>query len=127
MWDIWPGCTSQAIARLQIASCATSAKSLLKAMATLAWQGSTDGIGKELAKQLAKKGLNIVLVGRTPSKLTAAKAEVFRPPCSPPNPDFFSLLSRLTLWVQVMEKAPSCQVKEIQFDFASASKADYDR
>lgn len=42
-------------------------------------QGSTDGIGKELAKQLAKKGFNIVLVGRTPSKLSAAKAEVSRP------------------------------------------------
>ena len=39
-------------------------------------QGSTDGIGKELAKQLAKKGFNIVLVGRTPSKLVTAKAEV---------------------------------------------------
>jgi short-subunit dehydrogenase len=39
-------------------------------------QGSTDGIGKELAKQLAKKGFNIVLVGRSAPKLTAAKAEV---------------------------------------------------
>ncbi len=46
------------------------------ALTMSAVQGSTDGIGKELAKQLAKKGLNIVLVGRSPSKLEAAEKEV---------------------------------------------------
>lgn len=33
--------------------------------------GCTDGIGKALAFQLASKGLNLVLVGRNPSKLEA--------------------------------------------------------
>lgn len=31
--------------------------------------GSTDGIGKALAFELANKGLNLILVGRNPSKL----------------------------------------------------------
>mmetsp|Transcript_16387 Transcript_16387/g.39976 ORF Transcript_16387/g.39976 Transcript_16387/m.39976 type:complete len:312 (+) Transcript_16387:34-969(+) len=64
--------------------------------------GSTDGIGKELAKQLAKKGINVVIVGRTPSKLADAKKEI-------------------------KEKAPNVEVKEVQFDFSSASQADYAR
>mmetsp|Transcript_15062 Transcript_15062/g.29693 ORF Transcript_15062/g.29693 Transcript_15062/m.29693 type:complete len:313 (-) Transcript_15062:13-951(-) len=78
------------------------AKNLKKLGAWAVVTGSTDGIGKELAKQLGKKGFNVVLVGRTPSKLTDAKAEV-------------------------LEKAPGIEVKEIKFDFASATKADYDR
>ena len=31
--------------------------------------GASDGIGKAYAEQLAKKGFNIVLISRTPSKL----------------------------------------------------------
>jgi len=77
-------------------------KNLKKLGAWAVVTGSTDGIGKELAKQLAKKGFNIVLVGRTPAKLTAAKQEV-------------------------LEKAPGVEVREIKFDFASATKGDYDR
>ncbi|KAL6193218.1 hypothetical protein ACLB2K_034302 [Fragaria x ananassa] len=38
--------------------------------------GSTDGIGKALAFKLASKGLNIVLVGRNPSKLEATSNEI---------------------------------------------------
>ncbi|XP_004310170.1 PREDICTED: very-long-chain 3-oxoacyl-CoA reductase 1-like [Fragaria vesca subsp. vesca] len=38
--------------------------------------GSTDGIGKALAFKLASKGLNIVLVGRNPSKLEATSKEI---------------------------------------------------
>nr|XP_011457430.1 PREDICTED: very-long-chain 3-oxoacyl-CoA reductase 1-like [Fragaria vesca subsp. vesca] len=38
--------------------------------------GSTDGIGKALAFELASKGLNIVLVGRNPSKLEATSNEI---------------------------------------------------
>lgn len=38
--------------------------------------GSTDGIGKALAFDLASKGLNLVLVGRNPSKLEATSSEV---------------------------------------------------
>jgi len=38
--------------------------------------GATDGIGKALAKQLSKKGLNIVLISRTQSKLDAVQKEI---------------------------------------------------
>ncbi|XP_040994269.1 very-long-chain 3-oxoacyl-CoA reductase 1-like [Juglans microcarpa x Juglans regia] len=38
--------------------------------------GSTDGIGKALALELASKGINLVLVGRNPSKLEATSNEI---------------------------------------------------
>jgi len=38
--------------------------------------GATDGIGKEFAFQLARKGFNIVLVSRTPEKLASVAAEI---------------------------------------------------
>jgi len=38
--------------------------------------GATDGIGKALAFELASKGLNLVLVGRNPSKLEASSREL---------------------------------------------------
>ncbi|XWS34667.1 hypothetical protein CRYUN_Cryun21dG0057200 [Craigia yunnanensis] len=38
--------------------------------------GCTDGIGKALAFQLASKGLNLVLVGRNPSKLEATSNDI---------------------------------------------------
>lgn len=38
--------------------------------------GSTDGIGKALAFELASKGLNIVLIGRNPSKLQDTSNEI---------------------------------------------------
>lgn len=38
--------------------------------------GSTDGIGKALAFELASMGLNLVLVGRNPSKLEAMSNEI---------------------------------------------------
>lgn len=38
--------------------------------------GATDGIGKALAFELASKGLNLVLVGRNPSKLEATSREL---------------------------------------------------
>ncbi|XP_030527406.1 very-long-chain 3-oxoacyl-CoA reductase 1-like [Rhodamnia argentea] len=38
--------------------------------------GPTDGIGKALAFELASKGLNLVLVGRNPSKLEATSSEL---------------------------------------------------
>jgi 17beta-estradiol 17-dehydrogenase / very-long-chain 3-oxoacyl-CoA reductase len=38
--------------------------------------GSTDGIGKEYAKELAKQGLNIVLISRTESKLATVAKEI---------------------------------------------------
>ncbi|KAE8023598.1 hypothetical protein FH972_009275 [Carpinus fangiana] len=38
--------------------------------------GSTDGIGKALAFELGSKGLNLLLVGRSPSKLEATSKEI---------------------------------------------------
>ncbi len=38
--------------------------------------GSTDGIGKNIAKELARRGSNVILHGRNPSKLDAVREEV---------------------------------------------------
>lgn len=38
--------------------------------------GSTDGIGKEYAKQLASRGINIVLIARNESKLIQTSREI---------------------------------------------------
>lgn len=38
--------------------------------------GATDGIGKSYAKELAKQGLNIILVSRTQAKLDSVAAEI---------------------------------------------------
>ncbi|KAF7839855.1 very-long-chain 3-oxoacyl-CoA reductase 1-like [Senna tora] len=38
--------------------------------------GSTDGIGKAIAFELASKGLNLLLVGRSPQKLEAMMKEI---------------------------------------------------
>ncbi|XP_045135817.1 inactive hydroxysteroid dehydrogenase-like protein 1 [Portunus trituberculatus] len=40
--------------------------------------GSTDGIGKEYAKELARRGVNLVLVSRTMEKLHKVSAEIVR-------------------------------------------------
>lgn len=63
--------------------------------------GATDGIGKALAKQLARKGLNIVLISRTQSKLDAVQAEI--------------------------EKDCKVQVKTIAIDFSDFNKESQDR
>jgi len=62
--------------------------------------GSTDGIGKAYAFELAKKGLDIVLISRSADKLKAVAKEI-------------------------KEKTPNTQVKCIAFDFTNASLADY--
>jgi short-subunit dehydrogenase len=38
--------------------------------------GATDGIGREYAKELARKGMDIVLISRTESKLMAVAEEI---------------------------------------------------
>lgn len=38
--------------------------------------GATDGIGKSYAKQLAKQGINIILISRTQAKLDSVAAEI---------------------------------------------------
>ena len=38
--------------------------------------GGTDGIGKAIAKELVREGLNVVIISRTQAKLDATKAEL---------------------------------------------------
>lgn len=38
--------------------------------------GSTDGIGKEYAKQLAQRGVNIILIARNLTKLMQVSREI---------------------------------------------------
>uniref|UniRef100_A0AC35U1W0 Hydroxysteroid 17-beta dehydrogenase 12 n=1 Tax=Rhabditophanes sp. KR3021 TaxID=114890 RepID=A0AC35U1W0_9BILA len=62
--------------------------------------GSTDGIGKAYASQLAQKGFNIVLISRTQSKLESVKKEI-------------ELI------------APGTEVEVIAFDFTCADFKEY--
>lgn len=38
--------------------------------------GATDGIGKEYAKELAKRGINVVLISRSESRLIETANEI---------------------------------------------------
>lgn len=54
-------------------------KNLIKRYGAKSWAlvtGSSEGIGKSIAIELAKKGFNIVLSARTQSKLESAKKEI---------------------------------------------------
>jgi 17beta-estradiol 17-dehydrogenase / very-long-chain 3-oxoacyl-CoA reductase len=62
--------------------------------------GSSDGIGRSLALQIAKRGLNVVLVSRTKSKLDDIAKEI--------------------------ETKYHVETRVVPFDFAAATKADYD-
>uniref|UniRef100_A0A914EGP9 Uncharacterized protein n=1 Tax=Acrobeloides nanus TaxID=290746 RepID=A0A914EGP9_9BILA len=63
--------------------------------------GSTDGIGKSYAVELARRGFNIVLISRTQSKLDEVKQEI-------------------------LQKTPNVEVRTISFDFTNANLADYE-
>ncbi|KAF2091490.1 NAD(P)-binding protein [Saccharata proteae CBS 121410] len=63
--------------------------------------GASDGIGKEYALQLARKGFNIVLVSRTQSKLDVLAQEI--------------------------QSKHGVSTETLAIDFASATDADYDR
>uniref|UniRef100_A0A7E4W0D7 Estradiol 17-beta-dehydrogenase 12 n=1 Tax=Panagrellus redivivus TaxID=6233 RepID=A0A7E4W0D7_PANRE len=62
--------------------------------------GSTDGIGKAYATELAKKGFNLLLVSRTQSKLDETKAEI-------------------------AAASPNVEIRTLAFDFTNPSVADY--
>uniref|UniRef100_A0A914DUF8 Uncharacterized protein n=1 Tax=Acrobeloides nanus TaxID=290746 RepID=A0A914DUF8_9BILA len=75
----------------------------LKQLAGANWAvvtGSTDGIGKAYALNLASRGFNIVLVSRTQSRLDDVKQEILR-------------------------KSPNVEVRTIKFDFTNANLEDY--
>lgn len=64
--------------------------------------GASDGLGKEYAAQLAKKGFNLVLVSRTKSKLDAIANEL-----------------------ETKYAAKKLQVKTVAMDFSQDNDADY--
>jgi len=66
--------------------------------------GASDGIGKEFALQLAKKGYNLILVSRTQSKLDV-----------------------LALEIEAESRYYKPEVRTLAVDFAKASEADYDK
>jgi 17beta-estradiol 17-dehydrogenase / very-long-chain 3-oxoacyl-CoA reductase len=64
--------------------------------------GATDGIGKGVAMQLAKRGVSVLLVSRTQQRLDDTAAEI-------------------------KAACPSVETATLQFDFSSATEADYAR
>uniref|UniRef100_A0AC34F0T2 Uncharacterized protein n=1 Tax=Panagrolaimus sp. ES5 TaxID=591445 RepID=A0AC34F0T2_9BILA len=64
--------------------------------------GSSDGLGKAYANELAEKGFNLVLISRTKSKLENVKNEIIK-------------------------KYPKTEVKIIVFDFGKSSFSDYEK
>jgi hypothetical protein len=70
--------------------------------ATRAVTGATDGIGKGVAMQLAKRGVSVVLVSRTQARLDDTATEI-------------------------KAACPSVDTLSVQFDFSSATDADYVR
>uniref|UniRef100_A0A0K0FTM4 Estradiol 17-beta-dehydrogenase 12 (inferred by orthology to a human protein) n=1 Tax=Strongyloides venezuelensis TaxID=75913 RepID=A0A0K0FTM4_STRVS len=64
--------------------------------------GSTDGVGKEYAIQLAKKGFNILLISRNPTKLEYVKNEI-------------------------QKTAENVMVDTIAYDFTNGSYDDYEK
>lgn len=64
--------------------------------------GSTDGIGKSYAFELARKGFNLVLISRTLSKLEETKSEITK-------------------------KYSGVTVKVVAFDFTSADLSAYEK
>ena len=59
--------------------------------------GSTDGIGKAYAKELASRGMNLILISRTLERLEKTKSEI-------------------------QEINPNCNVKLITADFTKGKK-----
>uniref|UniRef100_A0A914CAY5 Uncharacterized protein n=1 Tax=Acrobeloides nanus TaxID=290746 RepID=A0A914CAY5_9BILA len=75
----------------------------LKVLAGANWAvvtGSTDGIGKAYALDLASRGFNIVLVSRTQQRLDDVRQEILR-------------------------KSSNVEVRTIKFDFTNANLEDY--
>ena len=68
----------------------------------LAVTGATDGIGKAVATQLAKRGVSVMLVSRTKQRLDETAAEI-------------------------KASCPSVETATVQIDFSSATEADYAR
>lgn len=66
--------------------------------------GASDGLGKEFALQLARKGFNLVLISRTASKLDALAADI-----------------------ENKNTGKGLQIKTLAMDFSKNNDTDYDR
>lgn len=55
---------------------------ILQYFSSLVVTGSTDGIGREYAKELAQRGINIVLIARNESKLIDVSKEIGKYCCT---------------------------------------------
>ncbi|CAD5214795.1 unnamed protein product [Bursaphelenchus xylophilus] len=77
----------------------------LKKLAKTDWAavtGATDGIGKQYAIQLAKQGMNLVLISRTQSKLDDVREEI-------------------------LKLNPNIKIETIAFDFTDTSPESYEK
>ncbi|KAI0165586.1 hypothetical protein GGR57DRAFT_448015 [Xylariaceae sp. FL1272] len=76
---LWIGSTALSVFRFLMSTFVLSGVNLRKYGNRGTWAvitGASDGLGKEYATQLARKGFNLVLVSRTLSKLEALAAEL---------------------------------------------------
>lgn len=64
--------------------------------------GGSYGLGKEYAHELARRGINVVLIARGAEALQTTKKEI-------------------------LSKYPTVEVKTVQFDFSTTNPADYDQ
>src|SRR5690349_18426888 len=76
--------------------------------------GATTGIGKESARQLLRKGAEVVIVGRDPAKIDATevelRAEIPSAKLSHVRCDFASLASVRTAGATLAERHPAIHV-----------------
>lgn len=94
---------SWTILRVLLSTFVLPGQSLSKFGAKGTWAvvtGASDGIGKEFASQLAKKGYNVILVSRTASKLDALKT-------------------------QIKSSSPNVSVETLAMDFSQNRDSDY--
>ncbi|VDP13372.1 unnamed protein product [Soboliphyme baturini] len=67
--------------------------------------GATDGIGKSYAKELAKRGLNVYLLGRNLEKLASTTGEIAK---------------------NLEKVAPNCEIRSLVVDFSVADAKKYE-
>jgi len=80
---------------------------------TILVTGSTDGIGKQTALELARMGANVIIHGRDPQRLQATREELIR---ISGNNNIDSLLADFSSLAQVIQMADEILAKYMQLD-----------
>lgn len=80
--------------------------------------GATDGIGKEFAIQLAKKGFNILLVSRNEQKLKSTAEEIGASHVT-------AFFTTATADIPSTGASTKAETRTLAVDFAKASNTDY--